>query len=100
MRKSLCLVGQLAGLVGGSTSNTRHQRATSSRRSDDWLKIVSAAGAATLTYAEAMWEVTRHWFRSLGAWVTRDGDEVKVQTHPLAKTQRELRDPGPFLIGT
>jgi len=64
---------------------------------DDWTGVVSEAGAATLTYAEAIWDVALRWMRDLNVWVTRSGDKVKVQTQPLAKTPRESRDPGPFL---
>jgi hypothetical protein len=65
---------------------------------EDWVTVVSAAGAATLDYADAMWLVARRWMHSVGVTVTQEGDEVRVRTTPGTIRPRETRDPGPFLV--
>jgi hypothetical protein len=67
---------------------------------DERFKMVSDAGAATLIYAEASWEIAKKWMRSLGAWVTATGDEVQVQAGIGVIQPRETRDPGPFLVSS
>jgi hypothetical protein len=63
----------------------------------DWVKTVSDAGRATLAYADAVWETALSWLRTCNVWITREGDQVRVQTEPFASVPREMRDPGPFL---
>jgi hypothetical protein len=65
---------------------------------EDRTETVSAAGEATLLYANAIWDVVLRWLRTANVWITRDSDDVKVQAMLPSAAPRELRDPGPFLV--
>jgi hypothetical protein len=65
-------------------------------------QAASTAGAQTLRYAQATWDLMQRWLRTVGVFVEHTPGQVKVETQirpgaPGPAVPRNRRDPGPFL---
>ncbi len=63
-------------------------------------RTVAGATEKSLRFAEALWDTTARWLRTIDIWVVRDDEGVKVTTEHSGTIRhpRERRDPSPFLV--